>query len=174
MSRFSSNPPYHELCLLANPPSYPAPRGPAAAPRALPRSLFAPRYVLNGTPRPVWRAVLAGCPKQYVQDLRAIFPGKEVGNILVVPTCQKGQLDLLNTGPDVDQEKDRLLEEVRQEGQTKGRPPQPEQTKPSTEETAPFSSLSAGYAFLQNSTAASSLVLLTSPAVSLLSATCKG
>lgn len=33
--------------------------------------------------------------------------------MLVVPTCQRGQLDLLNTGPDVDREKDRLLEVVR-------------------------------------------------------------
>jgi len=55
----------------------------------------------------------SGCPRQYIPDLRAVFPGREVETILVVPTCQRGQMDMLNTGPELDRERDRLLEEVR-------------------------------------------------------------
>lgn len=42
--------------------------------------------------------------------MQAIFPGEDLTGMLVVPTCQRAAMELVNVGPDVDAEKDRLLE----------------------------------------------------------------
>lgn len=42
-----------------------------------------------------------------------VFPGVETSDLLIVPTCQRSDLDLVQTGEKIDTEKDRLLERVR-------------------------------------------------------------
>jgi hypothetical protein len=41
-----------------------------------------------------------------------VFPGVDTSDLLIVPTCQRADLDLVQTGEKVDDEKDRLLERV--------------------------------------------------------------
>ncbi|GJP30002.1 hypothetical protein CLOM_g22026 [Closterium sp. NIES-68] len=40
----------------------------------------------------------------------SLFPGQDVSKFLIVPTQQKARVDLVNTGEEVEKEKDRLLE----------------------------------------------------------------
>lgn len=67
-------------------------------------------------PRPPARAPRpAAAPKRVADQLATIF-GPAIGaasDLLVVPTCQRAECDLVNTGEKVDEEKDRLLENVR-------------------------------------------------------------
>lgn len=41
-----------------------------------------------------------------------VFPGVDTSDLLIVPTCQRADLDLVQTGEKIDNEKDRLLERV--------------------------------------------------------------
>ncbi|GAQ88723.1 hypothetical protein KFL_004540080 [Klebsormidium nitens] len=50
------------------------------------------------------------CPRQYKSDLEAIFPGVRVMDLLIIPTCQNSEVDLVRTGEVIEEEKDRLLE----------------------------------------------------------------
>lgn len=50
------------------------------------------------------------CPRQYRSDLAVIFPGQDPLSLLIVPTCQNSAMDLVRTGEEVEEEKDRLLE----------------------------------------------------------------
>lgn len=53
-------------------------------------------------------------PRRVLDQLRGIFPGVDkAGDLLIVPTCQRAECDLVKTGEVVDNEKDRLLERVR-------------------------------------------------------------
>jgi hypothetical protein len=54
----------------------------------------------------------AACPRQYKSDLEAIFPGVQIKDLLIIPTCQNSEVDLVRTGEIIEQEKDRLLETV--------------------------------------------------------------
>lgn len=72
----------------------------------------------NASPAPaiattLWGMEYAVCaaPKRVQDQLASIFPG--IGNaadLLVVPTCQQSDVDLVNFGEQADEEKDRLLE----------------------------------------------------------------
>ena len=53
------------------------------------------------------------CPKKYRAEVEALFPGVETEKLLVVPTCQHAKMDLVQTGDNVEQEKDYCLEKVR-------------------------------------------------------------
>lgn len=46
------------------------------------------------------------------REVQSIFPGVETHDMLIVPTCQRADMDLVRTGEQVDVEKDRLLERV--------------------------------------------------------------
>ncbi|GBF98898.1 methylmalonic aciduria and homocystinuria type D mitochondrial [Raphidocelis subcapitata] len=55
---------------------------------------------------------IVAAPKRVTDQLTAIF-GAAIGaaaDMVVVPTCQRAECDLVNTGDKVDEEKDRLLE----------------------------------------------------------------
>jgi hypothetical protein len=54
----------------------------------------------------------AACPRQYKSDLEAIFPSVQIKDLLIIPTCQNSEVDLVRTGEIIEQEKDRLLETV--------------------------------------------------------------
>jgi hypothetical protein len=45
--------------------------------------------------------------------VQSVFPAVNLESMLIVPTCQHAEVDLVNTGERVDQEKDLLLERVR-------------------------------------------------------------
>ena len=45
-------------------------------------------------------------PKRHRDEVAAVFPGLDLTGVLVVPTCQKSKMSLVNVGPDVDTEKD--------------------------------------------------------------------
>jgi hypothetical protein len=48
-----------------------------------------------------------------MDQLASIFPNmKGAADLLVVPTCQRSEVDLVTTGEKADEEKDRLLESV--------------------------------------------------------------
>ena len=49
------------------------------------------------------------CPKLLNEELQHIFPEMIGDNVLVVPTFQPSTIDLMETSPEVDKEKDRLL-----------------------------------------------------------------
>jgi hypothetical protein len=42
----------------------------------------------------------------------AMFPGIATTGILIIPTCQNSEVDLVRVGEEVEIEKDRLLERV--------------------------------------------------------------
>ena len=42
-----------------------------------------------------------------------MFPDVDLAGMLIVPTCQQADYDLVRTGEKIDTEKDRLLERVR-------------------------------------------------------------
>lgn len=51
-------------------------------------------------------------PKRVLDQLASIFPGTRAAtDLLVVPTCQRSDVDLVTTGEKADAEKDRLLEQ---------------------------------------------------------------
>lgn len=52
----------------------------------------------------------AGMPDTHKREIQAIFPDQDVANMLIVPTCQKTVVDLVNRGETVEQEKDHCLE----------------------------------------------------------------
>ena len=58
------------------------------------------------------------CPKRYKAEVEALFPGVETDKMLVVPTCQHAKMDLVQTGDNVEQEKDYCLEKVRRDTHT--------------------------------------------------------
>jgi len=47
------------------------------------------------------------------REIQSIFPDVDLTNLLIIPTCQQADCDLVTTGEKVDTEKDRLLERVR-------------------------------------------------------------
>lgn len=47
------------------------------------------------------------------REVRSVFPDVDQAGLLVVPTCQRADYDLVRTGEKIDTEKDRLLERVR-------------------------------------------------------------
>jgi Methylmalonic aciduria and homocystinuria type D protein len=49
-------------------------------------------------------------PAAVAKDLAVIFPSVDVSKILAIPTCQHARVDLVRVGPDIEEEKDRLLE----------------------------------------------------------------
>eukprot|EP00898_Chlorokybus_atmophyticus_P004289 jgi/Chlat1/4861/Chrsp31S04887 len=50
------------------------------------------------------------CPKSYAAEMRALLPAADTQRLLIVPTCQKSTVDLVQVGPHVSEEKDRCLE----------------------------------------------------------------
>jgi hypothetical protein len=54
----------------------------------------------------------AACPPKYRQEVQSVFPGVDTTDLLIVPTCQRADMDLVQTGEKTDTEKDRLLERV--------------------------------------------------------------
>lgn len=48
-----------------------------------------------------------------VREVQSVFPDVDLAGMLVVPTCQQADYDLVRTGEKIDTEKDRLLERVR-------------------------------------------------------------
>ena len=46
------------------------------------------------------------------REVQSVFPDVDLTNMLVVPTCQQADYDLVRTGEKIDCEKDRLLERV--------------------------------------------------------------
>ncbi len=56
----------------------------------------------------------AACPRQLRREVHAVFPGlPHTDDLLIVPTRQQAQVDLVRTGETVEDEKDKLLEQVR-------------------------------------------------------------
>ena len=53
---------------------------------------------------------LPGVPRALREEVAAVLPGQDLGELLVVPTTQASDLDLVRTGEAVDREKDALLE----------------------------------------------------------------
>jgi len=49
-------------------------------------------------------------PRALREEVAAVLPGQDLGELLVVPTTQASDLDLVRTGEAVDREKDALLE----------------------------------------------------------------
>lgn len=45
-----------------------------------------------------------------VRELAVMFPSVDVTDIIAVPTCQQAKMDLVQVGPHIESEKDRLLE----------------------------------------------------------------
>jgi hypothetical protein len=46
------------------------------------------------------------------REVQSVFPDVDLLGMLVVPTCQQADYDLVRTGEKIDTEKDRLLERV--------------------------------------------------------------
>jgi hypothetical protein len=46
------------------------------------------------------------------REVRSVFPDGPLEGLLVVPTCQQAERDLVQTGEKIETEKDRLLERV--------------------------------------------------------------
>lgn len=53
-----------------------------------------------------------GIPSTHMREVQAIFPEVDLTGVLLVPTCQQATVDLVNVGPRIEDEKDRLLERV--------------------------------------------------------------
>lgn len=58
------------------------------------------------------------CPRALFRELRHVFPGVDLDACLAVPTSQKADMDLVAFGDTVENEKDRLLNSVRQTRKT--------------------------------------------------------
>lgn len=56
------------------------------------------------------RSMPAGMPPTHKREIQGIFPDQDVSSMLIVPTCQKTVVDLVNRGEKVDQVKDDCLE----------------------------------------------------------------
>jgi hypothetical protein len=52
----------------------------------------------------------AEVPQTHRREIQAIFPDQDFTDMLIVPTCQKTVVDLVNRGEKVEQEKDYCLE----------------------------------------------------------------
>jgi hypothetical protein len=53
----------------------------------------------------------AEVPKTHLREMKTIFPDlTSIEDLFIVPTCQRAKLDLVNTGEEVEKEKDALLE----------------------------------------------------------------
>lgn len=50
------------------------------------------------------------CPPAMAREVASVFPDVALDGLLVVPTCQQADYDLVRTGEKIDVEKDRLLE----------------------------------------------------------------
>ena len=50
--------------------------------------------------------------RAYMNELKFVFPSVELDNVIVIPTMQCSQEDLVRIGDAVENEKDRLLERV--------------------------------------------------------------
>ncbi|GAX79736.1 hypothetical protein CEUSTIGMA_g7177.t1 [Chlamydomonas eustigma] len=50
------------------------------------------------------------CPSKYSTEVSSVLPSADLSKLLIVPTCQRSVMDLVQTGEEVDVEKDRLLE----------------------------------------------------------------
>lgn len=50
------------------------------------------------------------------REVQSVFPDVDLSGMLIVPTCQQADYDLVRTGEKVELEKDRLLERVRGDG----------------------------------------------------------
>lgn len=51
-------------------------------------------------------------PKSLKRELKLVFPGVDVEDLVIIPTCQHAIHDLVQMGQEIEQEKDRLLEVV--------------------------------------------------------------
>lgn len=74
----------------------------AAAAMPLPPTLLADDFEVS----------VHSCGRTLVRELGATFTGVDVRAAVGVPTAQRAIMDLVNVGPDVAAEKDRLLERV--------------------------------------------------------------
>lgn len=50
------------------------------------------------------------CPPAMAREVQSVFPDVNLSGMLIVPTCQQADYDLVRTGEKIDTEKDRLLE----------------------------------------------------------------
>ncbi|KAF6259039.1 methylmalonic aciduria and homocystinuria type D protein [Scenedesmus sp. NREL 46B-D3] len=50
------------------------------------------------------------CPPAMAREVQSVFPDVDLSGMLIVPTCQQADYDLVRTGEKVELEKDRLLE----------------------------------------------------------------
>ncbi|GFR40709.1 hypothetical protein Agub_g1315 [Astrephomene gubernaculifera] len=51
-----------------------------------------------------------GVPASMKREIQTVFPTVDLEKLLIVPTCQRSTVDLVKTGENVENEKDRLLE----------------------------------------------------------------
>ena len=65
---------------------------------------------MRAPPRSRHRRRHAECPKKYAEEVKALFPNVDTAGMLIVPTCQNSDIDLVKVGEEVETEKDRLLE----------------------------------------------------------------
>jgi len=72
-------------------------------------SLFGPHLNTSET----FQISAHSCGKRFVPEIQSIFPSVDLTNgLIAVVTMQHAKYDLVNFDPDVDQEKDILLEKV--------------------------------------------------------------
>ena len=57
-------------------------------------------------------------PRAISRELALVLPGIGLDGLLVVPTCQRAVMDLVNVGPDVAAQKDWLLEKASNGGRS--------------------------------------------------------
>ena len=82
-----------------------------AATRASPRAsttYLEPHLLSNGI-----EVSVHSCPRALRRDLESVFPGMKLRDVVLVPTAQRATRDLVEMGDEVEHEKDRLLEIVR-------------------------------------------------------------
>ena len=72
-------------------------------------TIFQPCLVRNTT----FQLSAHTCGKHVVREIAHILPTIELSNLIAVITMQKSEYELVNWGPDIDKEKDDLLENVR-------------------------------------------------------------
>lgn len=54
----------------------------------------------------------AACPAKVQSEVASVLPSADISKLLIVPTCQRAVMDLVQTGEQVEHEKDKLLEQV--------------------------------------------------------------
>ncbi len=74
----------------------------------MPSSCVQPPTVLEA-PYPDFEYSIHTIPRTHKDEVAAIFPGVSMDDMLVIPTCQKSAVDLVEWGDDAAKEKDRLL-----------------------------------------------------------------